>query len=252
MALVAGLLAACAAPDTSGSRLDAGEIQAAVTSPPVDEAQLDAAEAAAAGFPPLDQIQDPQAVATELFARAEATGTWSVTWQFRDDEGRDGGIFKVSRLADASGVKLVTDGILGEKGTLFYHLRVLDDGAGPRGCLQQDDKPWVCDQGLPDSALQFLTVEGFGQIGVALPGVIAGDSVRVTYVEMAGVATACFTVEPQPLSMRTLGLDFSRSGSFCVSKDGVLMALEAGIVNLRAFEYSLSADPAAFTLPVTT
>lgn len=253
LAVFALVAAACGRDAASGGRLEEAAVQPPqVGAGPTGEGALDAEAAAAAGFPPSDQMADPKAFAGELLARGDATGTWTVKWQFRDELGRDGGLFTVSRMESDEGPKLTMDGTVGQAGALVVSLRILDEGSGPKGCMKQDENPWVCERGIPSMAVEFLSLDGFSKLVAALPGVIAGETVSVRYVRMAGVPTACFSVEPQPLSTKTLGLDFTRGGSFCVSEDGVLMALEVADFSFRAFEYSLDADPASFTLPVAT
>lgn len=243
--LVAVAAAACARPK---GRLE-GNINRAVGVADATGGPLNVSPESV-GLPPKAQLESsPASVLRELLGRATAT-SWTVRWQVATIQGDDVGTMALSHLADKGSGTLHLKATMGDSATHVIDIEMLDDGNGARGCVRQNRNPWVCDGKSAKVGLEFLSIEGLMGLLDLLPRVLEHSAVTVQYRTMTGTPTACFSVSPLPMTGDTLGLDFSGGGNFCVSSQGALLALEAGETNLRAYEYTPSAEPATFALPV--
>lgn len=208
------------------------------------------------GLPPLHVLQsNPRGVASALFEKT-FTVTWTMKWLVRF-EGVDAAEFLIeSAPATSAGdnPKMHIAGTLGSADLGLQEVAILDAGSGPRACMKEATSPWVCDVDDNGFLLRFLSIEGFQRLAALLRDSLGVPGLTVQYMMMNGTPATCFNYPPVPMTGDTVGLDFSTGGAFCLSPEGVLLALEAGEggteISIRAFEYTTSADQAKFKLPI--
>lgn len=253
IALIAG---ACSSGSAAPGRIDdeLNEPDPLVTDPEPVSGALDNPEKY--GLPSLDVLKsNPRGVAEALFDKMFTT-TWTMKWLLRA-KGFEAGEILVENLPAASPDefgKLHVAATIGSADVGTQEFAVLDAGAGPRSCVREQGGPWVCDVDDAGPVLQFLSIRGMETLSDLLLESLAVPGLEVQYLMMNGTPAVCFTLPPLPMTEQTLGLDFSAGGAFCLSPEGALLALQAGEgeeeIELRAFEYDVSADPEKFKLPV--
>lgn len=203
------------------------------------------------GLPSLEQLRaDPYATAAGLSTRS-IDNAWTVTWNVAVG-GEDAGTMTISHIPPEGGLsdRIHAQGEVSASDGKSIELVVLDNGKGARACVRQGAQPFVCDKHDFQLVLQFLSVQSLSSLTGMLREAMAKPGAAVVYKMIAGEPSTCFVFPPQPVSRETLGFDFDSGGVFCMSRIGAITKIETAQTSLTAIEYSSSADPATFTLPV--
>lgn len=240
----------CAAPSTEGRGAPEVEVSMGVSDSQKDMLNLPQ-HPEAYGLPSLEALRaDPYAVATELSSRS-LTNAWTVKWKIAA-AGEEGGTMSMAHIPPSGGSsdRIHATGFVDAGEGRTVEVAILDNGDGPHACLRRGTQPYVCDKGEFDLVLRFLSVKSLSELTRMLRDAMSKPGAAVVYKLIAGEPSTCFLFPPTPVTRQTLGLDFESGGVFCLSRLGAIMKIETAQASLDAIEYTPSADPAEFTLPV--
>lgn len=202
------------------------------------------------GLVPLSQLQaDPVAVARTLVGQLGDTA-WTVVWR-ASVAGEDSGTMTTEHLPAEGGAadRLHVQGqfTFGERS---MEIHVLDEGGVAHACLRDKQQPYVCDEKDVGVFSQLLSVSGLQKLAQVVQDALHKPGAAVQYKLIASEPATCFLAPPQPLSVETLGIDFESGGTVCFARNGAILKLETGTLDLEAIEFTTSADPANFKMPV--
>lgn len=244
------LLAGCASTPSAGRDAPDVEVPMGVADSQKDMFDLPQPPEAY-GLPSLEQLRvDPYGVATELSSRS-LDNAWTVKWKIAA-AGEEGGAMTMAHIppTDGRSDRIHAHGSVDAGDGKTLEVVILDNGDGAHACLRKGTQPFVCDKKDFQLVLQFLSVKSLADLTGLLRDAMAKPGAAVVYKLIAGEPSACFLFPPTPVSRQTLGLDFESGGVFCLSRLGAIMKIETAQTSLDAIEYTPSADPSTFTLPV--
>lgn len=248
--LAALVVAGCAPPSTEGRDAPDVEVPMGVADSQKDMFDLPQPPEAY-GLPPLERLrEDPYGIAAELSSRS-LVNAWTVKWKIAA-AGEEGGTMTMAHIPSSDGAsdRIHANGFVDAGDGKTLEVAILDNGDGPHACLRRGTQPFVCDKQDFQMVLQFLSVKSLADLTGMLRDAMSKPGAAVVYKMIAGEPSACFLFPPAPVTRQTLGLDFESGGVFCLSRVGAIMKIETAMSSLDAIEYTPTADPAQFTLPV--
>lgn len=248
--LAMAMLGACAHAEPEGR--GAPPVTIVVGDSDSEKGLLDLSEPPEAyGLPPLEQLRaDPYGIAADLSSRS-LNNAWTVTWKV-SVAGEGGGTIQLAHIPPEGGRsnRIYARGFLDAGDGNSLEIAILDNGDGAHACIRRGSQPFVCDKKDFAAVVQLLSVQSLAGLTRMLQDAMAKPGAAVAYKMIAGEPSTCFLFPPAPVSRDTLGLDFDSGGVLCMSRVGAILKIETASTSLDATEYTTSADPSTFTLPV--